>query len=257
MQSSVSQQSESTLLILAKSYKPGGYCFAGREFILNADGRYTLGKWIRPVSTLIDNKNSISGEICRMNNGNEVGIFDVVRIFFSSEAPEPGQPENIIIDETMAWEWKYKLDYSDIAFHTETPSSLWFDEQSSSEKVSFDGNVESEIGQSLYLIKPTNLVITLSNSYNNNKEKFHKEIHASFQYNGAKYENLSITDPKIRRMLSHQYPPDGQPDISMPLKKGDDYILCLSLGPRFGPAQEHWKFVATIYDFDGYIQRTY
>jgi len=251
------QLDECTILILAKSYKQGGYCIAGREFILNADGKYSLGPWIRPVSNLIDNKNPISAEMCLMSNGHNVGVFDVVRIFLSREAPEAGQPENIIIDEAKSWQWLYKLNYSDITTHIETPNSLWLEQQSSPERVSSSVEFESSISQSLYLIQPKNLVITLSNGYNDYQQGFHKEIHASFDYNGNKYVNLSVTDPKVRRMLNNQYPSEGQPDVSMNLKKGDDYILCVSLGPRFGGAQAHWKFVATIYDFDGYIQRTY
>lgn len=246
-----------TLLILAKSYKQGGYCIAGREFTLDANGKYVLGKWVRPVTPYLDGKNAISEDISRLNNGKAIDIFDVVKFFSHHKAPESGQPENVIVNEAKVWEWQYSLNYSDILYHIETPISLWLDPRRTTDRRSSSGKVDEVIEQSLYLIKPSQLEIILSFNYDEYTGEYKKEIHSDFIYKEVKYTNLSVTDPKVRRMLKNQYPTEGGNDMRIKMKKGDEYILCISLGPRFGKSQDHWKFVVTIFDFDGELQRTY
>jgi hypothetical protein len=99
--------------------------------------------------------------------------------------------------------------------------------------------------------------VVLGQEYNEYESAYKKVIKASFDYNGITYEGLSITDPKFRRMLSRQYPAEGSEPNTICLRQGDKYYLCISLGPRFGHYNEHYKFIATIFDYDGYIQGTY
>ncbi len=101
-------------------------------------------------------------------------------------------------------------------------------------------------------------MITLSNEFNDYEQRYKKKIVASFSYLGVNYENISVTCPSTRRILTNQYPNEGQEAVTMPLKKGgDDYVLCMSLSPRFGSDEHHYKLVATVFDFDGYLQREY
>ncbi len=46
-----------------------------------------------------------------------------------------------------------------------------------------------------------------------------KKIVASFSYLGVNYENISVTCPSTRRILTNQYPNEGQEAVTMPLKK--------------------------------------
>jgi len=113
------------------------------------------------------------------------------------------------------------------------------------------------VPQSLYLIKPEALVFTLSHNWNDFNGRYERKIQVSFCYNNQRYFNLAMTDPKVKRMLGRQYPQAGDEARQLTLFKGDNYYLCVSLGPRFGSQQFHYKIVATVFDFDGYLQGHY
>lgn len=241
-----------TLVILAKSFKGGGYCLAGRELLTTS--KPTVGSWIRPVS------NTQRGEIhehhFHLTGTESINVLDVVRVPVLDNKPIPGQPENMQILESMRWQRIGRLPGSLVDVCVEHPPHLWHHAGSSADilPAAFDG--ADFVSQSLYLIKPQNLHIRLSHGWNDFKGDFERRIFALFDYNGQSY-CLSVTDPKVRRMLNGQYPGQGMPAKTVTLRKGDHYYLCVSLGPRFGHHLNHYKFVATIFDYDGYLQEHY
>lgn len=248
---------EKTIVVLAKSYKPGGWCIAGKEVTKIENNQVTLGHWIRPVSNNDLNHNAITSDICRYSDGSEVKVLDIVTIPISSHSPVVGQPENYTVDDSKIWKKISILSAKSISSLVDSCEDIWLEDGGETDKVSSIYEMAVGISQSLYLIKPTELLVTLSNQYNDYTEEFKKKITSSFNYNNQYYENISITDPAIRKALSRQYPNDGEKNIIMALKNGDNYTLCMSLSPQFGDAMKHYKLVATIFDFDGYLQKNY
>jgi len=135
--------------------------------------------------------------------------------------------------------------------------NIWNEQGSDTNIVTASYDQSGGITQSLCLIKPSSFVVTLSQDYNDYEHKFKKKIVAGFDYNGVRYEGLSVTCPSTRRVFTNQYPNEGGEAVTLSLRKRDDYALCISLSPRFGGAQCHYKLVATVFDFDGYLQGRY
>jgi hypothetical protein len=245
------------MVVLAKSYKPGGRCIAGKLVEYTDDKKVKIGNWVRPVANDDTGKGALTEEMYSYEDGEETKILDIVEVPVIKGFPIDGQPENYAIDEANKWKKIGSLSAASIPRISESVESIWNDPQASSNIVTASYDQQGFISQSLCLIKPTNLLITLSNDYNEFEHVHKKKISASFDYLGVSYENISITCPSTRRILTNQYPDAGQASKDMPLRKGDNYVLCMSLSPRFGGENNHYKLVATIFDYDGYLQREY
>ncbi len=242
------------LIILAKSIKKGGHCIAGKELIEAGNGTQ-VGNWIRPVTADRDSHGAVFDGDCRLSGNGYAQVLDIVRISLGDEEPEPGQPENILIQSGQRWQKLSEFDSLRLSNLEDKPDDLWLEDGVGKNVVSDHCGVN--VDASLYLIKTTNLHIILSKEWNDFKQKYHQKISAEFEYNNVLYEQFSITDPKVRRMLKNQYPGEGENPNRIRLRKGDNYYLCVSLSPSFGDAGYHYKLVATILDFDGYLQQHY
>ncbi len=245
------------MVILAKSYKPGGRCIAGKLVEYTQTNHVKVGTWVRPVPNDGTGHSSLNTEMYEYSDGSEVKILDIVEIPIISHNPVAGQPENYVIDESKKWKKVSHLNATSIQNIIDNTNDIWLENGVPSNIVSAEYDKMGLINQSLYLIKPTNLLITLSNNYNDYEDHFKRAIQAQFDYQGNRYDNLSITCPATRRALTNQYPPEGGPPVIMPLRKGDNYFICVSLSPRFGHQENHYKLAVTFFDFDGYLQRTY
>lgn len=241
-----------TIVVLAKSYKHKNWCIAGRELIKGDDGKYKLHGWIRPTSP--ENDGAISAQQCMLNIGREAKVLDVVRVPIDGHDPQPAQPENFRIS-SGGWEYVKEFPSGRVLACVNKPADIWMENEGTTESVSVE--FEPRVTQSLALIKPEQFFVTLAQEFDEQTQKSKMKIWASFNYAGKPYSGLSITDPKVRHMLKNQYPDPGDPPQKMKLKKGDEYLLCVSLGPRFGAKGLHYKFVATVFDNDGYIQANY
>jgi hypothetical protein len=62
---------------------------------------------------------------------------------------------------------------------------------------------------STYIIQGDKLSFTLSHRFNRFSGKFERKLKATFYYQAELYENFSVRDTKVRRMLSGQYPDAG------------------------------------------------
>jgi hypothetical protein len=242
---------------LAKSYKSGGWCIAGRELSSTRKGKYKIGPWIRPVTCDEDSHGAVFNDDCEFDDGSCTEVLDIVKMPIDSHTPEPGQPENFLVVDDGIWEKIRACPDNSVSRFIDSPADLWLQDEMPTDQITSSYDETQNITQSLYLIKPENFRVTLAQEWNQYGNRYKRRITASFDYNQDHYEGLSITDPKIRRMLGGQYPGEGEDDNVITLRKGDDYYLCVSLGPRFGHHQRHYKFIATIFDYDGYIQRTY
>lgn len=246
-----------TFVVLAKSFKPGGRCIAGKLATLQKNNTLQIGSWVRPVPNDGSGHGSLTGEMYRYEDGSEVRILDVVEVTKVSTTDVPGQPENFVFDEFSPWRKLTSLRADSITNILDPIENIWYEQGSDTNIVTALYDHFGGITQSLCLIKPSSFVVTLSQDYNDYEGKFKKKIVASFDYKGVRYEGLSVTCPSTRRIFTNQYPDKDGEAVTLPLRKGDDYVLCISLSPRFGGAQYHYKLVATVFDYDGYLQGTY
>ena len=245
------------IVILAKSYKPGGWCIAGKEIQYKNGRIQSVNGWVRPVSGDAENHGSLSDRDCSLNCEGIVEVYDIVDVPIIDHVAEPGQPENYRIVDGVAWK---KIDYvapGEIRQLEETPDDIWLEGDLSTNQVSSGYDESGKIIQSLYLVKPEEFKIKLSNDLNVFTGRHKRDARASFLYNGVEYKNISITDPKIRHAFSDKYPePDGL-HVEQRLVMGDKCLICISLGPRFTGKQRHYKLVATVHDYTGYYQKNF
>lgn len=243
------------LLVLAKSYKPNGRCIAGKLISKIENNTIYLSNWIRPIPLGGEPSAAVPTKYCTLSNNSSLQNLDIVEIEINNNANIKGQPENTFFNLTP-WEKSSSLQANNICNLVEQPSDLWLESAEHTDFVNHSFILNNNISQSLYLIRVTNLKVTLSNEWDSYNQKYKLKIHASFKYGNIHYRNLSITCPALRKALKNKYPMAGQPDIEISLQKGDNYVLCVSLGPNISN-QRHYKFVASVYDFDGYLQRNY
>lgn len=245
------------MVVLAKSYKPGGRCIAGRLVEYTGDKTVKVGRWVRPVANDNTGHGALTNQMYLYEDGTEVRVLDIVEIPILRHFPIAGQPENYVIDDSKKWKKISTLKADCIPNISENIADVWNDPDAESHTVTANYDQNGLISQSLCLVKPSNLLITLSNEFNDYEQCYRKKIVASFSYLGVNYDNISVTCPSTRRILTNQYPNEGQEPVTMPLRNGDDYVLCMSLSPRFGYGDHHYKLVATVFDSDGYLQREY
>ncbi len=238
-----------TIIVLAKSYKKRHWCIAGRELVENNKGKYDIHGWIRPISSDTDSQGAIFDNQCRLRNGDQTSVLDIVRIPFDSHAPEPGQPENWLILEGTPWEKveRYSPDkVKDFKYFKDNPTDLWLEPGIQTDRISLAYG--PRVGQSLHLIKPSEFYLYKPNIYG-------RKYRADFMYKSTHYD-LSVTDPIVWKRLDRKYPVRGGASERIRLKHNDDYYLCISLGAKFGygnQVKRHYKFVAAIFGPDGSI----
>jgi hypothetical protein len=248
-----------SMVILAKSYKPGGRCIAGKQVAFNGNNSVTVGDWIRPVTNINgeEGKGAIPKNIYSFDNYNEMKVLDIVKVPVIDRVSVPGQPENMLIDDSVSWVKESSFTAGGVQQITDAVSDLWLEDYVPSNIVSRAFDEKGLVKQSLILIKPSNLVFTLSNDLVSYSQMHKKKITASFTYNNHKYVDFRITDPAILNALKNKYPSQDGQHVEMTLFKGDNYTLCLSLTPRFGRQELHYKLITSVFDYDGYLQQRY
>ncbi|MGP2360287.1 dual OB domain-containing protein [Acinetobacter junii] len=244
------------LLTLAKSFKVGGRCIAGKLIDFNSDKSSInkINQWIRPIPDGTNPTASVPNNFCTLQNGDPLKNLDIIEINLIQTSNAQGQPENHFFDSSKVWRKVGKLNAETVFQLVENPHNLWLDPNCSSDRCT-QSFINKGVQQSLYLIQVTDLRITLSKELNEYDNEVKFKTLASFNFGNHKYDNLSITCPAIRKIHKNQYPEPGKPPKVLPLRNGDDYVLCISLGPLFN--NYHYKFVAAIFDRTGYLQETF
>lgn len=248
------------VIILAKSYKNGARCIAGKRCKSLPNNKVKVHEWVRPAL-----KNTAGEAIAPITHNeyrysNQVGytqVLDIMDIPYADDCTVAGQPDNFVVSKNKSWSKSSRF-RADCVFNIiDTPDDIWLDTNTTTNKVTKsyvdNGNVE----QSLYLIRPTAFEITLSNEYNDWEERYQRKSLASFSYNGISYTDISVTCPAARKMLKDDYPPEGGSAVTVKLPDGDEYAIVLSLSPIFEKTQMHYKFVATIFDKSGDLQKDF
>ena len=212
------------IVVLSKSRRPGGCCVAGRE-VRSASNGFNFGSWIRPVTL----QGGIGDSDMRLNGGNVPSLLDIVKIPFEKPLPISGQPENYLIASGERWKRVGAIQPCQLPELAENPRTLWGNAHDYVNHVDITWNLPG--GQSLYLIKPTQLSLICCFSHGRRRVK------AQFQYNELCYA-LQVTDPVIHREYTQ-----GQ-FRQFRLPRGDDYYLCVSLAAEW--EDKHYKLVASI-----------
>ena len=182
---------EKILLCLAASWRPGGLCFAGKEFV---DGKF--GSWIRPVNA--KNNNAISDQDCTYANGKKADVLDIVKMTLARPAPRGHQKENYEIAANVQWARESVVSWDQIEDATDAKATgLWGRGVSSwhghNDKV--PEAIAQKLTRSLVLIEPQSceLVVGYESVYGGGQKW---RVRADFHYDGVRY-NVVVTDPWV------------------------------------------------------------
>ncbi|MBQ8178151.1 MAG: hypothetical protein IJ033_03060 [Clostridia bacterium] len=166
------------LVILAKSYKQGGYCVAGLNLF--------NGEWIRLVSSR-GHDNAISKYAM---DSRSINCLDIVDVDLIEHVPLACQKENFRVYEETGIIKTGKLGLEDVVneMNLDKPNYIF----ANSDKYIFARDVK-ELNRSLLFVKVSNFQVTTKSNFETDKPKFK----CSFCYNNTYYVNLSLTDPNF------------------------------------------------------------
>lgn len=203
-----------TIMSLANSRRPGGTCFAGREF---ASGK-SYG-WIRPINSA--HNGAISDQDRLYKDGSHADILDIVSIALLEPKPNQHHQEDHQIKSDEYWQKIGRATWQDVVKATDTVNgALWVNEDSSyhgrNDKVS--ATTASTLTRSLYLIKPTtlNLIVAPESLFQGGSIR---RVRADFTYNNISYNFVVTDEPTETAYMSKD---DGKYNI-------EDARLCVSL----------------------------
>lgn len=226
------------IIVLANSYKKKpGRCVAGRE--LGDDG--TVGSWIRPIS------DQPEGELLprhmKLEDGLQLQVLDIVDVPIGDYAKDKTHPEDWRVDTSAAWKRRRKLAAKYLATIEDKPRSLWMDPSTRADRATTDFLIKLANHQSLYLIRPTDFRVELTNDFNPFEGKNQQKRRACFTYRCQAY-SLGLTDPVFIERYATKFPARDKPAITVRPPYRDECLLCVSLTPVFNGY--HYKIVATV-----------
>lgn len=203
--------------IMTRSSKHGGYCVAGIDM--------KNGNWVRLTSNDEESHGALFADDIRYENGRLCEPLDIVRVELIGNNPSQYQPENMLIDNSYFWVKKGECTIHDILrIHPSEQHDLILGNRYEYIRENSIG----EVGHSLVLVKVSNLVLRVVNSFGSLKTK------ADFSYNSIEYNFFSVTDPNYFRLPN-----------TITLKKA---ILVMSLPDSPYPEDKYYKFIAQIFE---------
>lgn len=240
------------MLVLAKSWKNGGYCVGGIELTRGNDGcKYLSDNWLRPVTSTRDGKHQgdLPKPVCE-----HFSVFDIIEIDVEPASCTPGQPENWLLKDQRIRKLSRLFRMDGIYWLVQQAGKVWFDVSTMrDDQVSCNTVLSACAQRSLMVIQPQDLFLTLEvepNSYG-----LRKRVYASFSYEGRAYQRIPLTDPAIAKVFCNQFPAQPGVQYQKQLRNQDRYWLTLSLSPEF--RGNHYILVAAVLDHSGYLNRRY
>ncbi len=243
-----------TIIILAKYPQAHGVRILGRELYLDHK-KNVLGDWIRLISPVDVFDGAIFDEHCYAISVKNLNIFDVILVPIKHALPRKSQPDNWLINDADTLMVKGQLPANITNIFLDQPKRLWQVNGRESHLLHKSDPLVNQISQSVYFIKPKNLVFYLGHSSTEGSQLHSQKVTASFVYNNEKYQ-LPVLDPKIFKMLNKQFPNIEEKDKPVCLFKQDNYYLLVSLDPLL-ETEGYCKSVVGVFDFDGYLQTHY
>jgi hypothetical protein len=165
-------------------------------------------------------------------------LLSVIDVPILKYSPDRFQTENHTIDRRRRWSHVGTFPKGRLAELCDSPASLWENGYQGTYGLNDrvpEGRAINEGSGSLFLIRPSSLVLSREFEYNRFK------VRAEFTYRGEDYR-LAVTDPEILTALA-------------PLGKGNwaiaprSHLLCVSLGLPFDGFA--YKLVAGVIGFRG------
>lgn len=226
------------IIVLANSYKKKpGRCVAGREL---GDGGI-VGNWLRPIS------DQPEGELLPRHmmteDGSPLDVLDIVDVPTGEHAEDETHPEDWYIDSSALWKHREKFLARNLAALEDKPRDLWIDPSTRADRATTDFLIKRPMHQSLYLIRPTDFRVKLTNDFNPFEGRNQRKRRACFEYSGQEYA-LGLTDPSFIDEYAVKFPDPDEPAIIVRPPYGDNCLLCVSLTPVFNGY--HYKVVATV-----------
>jgi len=233
-------------LVLANSIRRGCRCIAGRE-MLQRDGKWFYGQWIRPVSPQGEGEVRTQESMC--SDGTQPAVLDVVEVTVTSNQGCAHQPENFLIDTSCRWQKLGTIPGGGLLAVEETPAHLWLQPGGGR-----TDRIHSEMAlgslkpfQSLYLIRPTNLLFRIWEAVDDFRGGPRKQRRAVFAYAGTEYD-LPITDPTMDTRYFQPFPALNQPPREIAPNSPANCLLVVSLAAPFTDGY-HYKVVATVLEY--------
>ncbi|MCX5660988.1 MAG: hypothetical protein NTW19_14970 [Planctomycetota bacterium] len=228
------------IVVLANSHKrTPGRCIAGR--LLSKDN--AIGSWCRPIRD-----ETTEGELLQQHmktaNREPINVLDVMIVPLRHKADDKTHPEDWFVDASNPWRKTTKLAPLLVPKLEERPGNLWLDPTSrKTDRVAPEILARRDRHQSIYLIRPVDFRVEISNELNTWKNAHVGERRAHFTYNNTKYA-LKLTDPVFIARFARDFPPPNAPPKIIQLPSRDNCLLCVSLTPEFHGY--HYKVVATV-----------
>lgn len=170
---------------LAKSFREGGYCVAGKELL--SDGR--IGGWFRPVDRFAD---ALAVQACGFSLG------DIVSCSVMRPVPEPMQPENFLLDRDPCLRAEGVFPFDQVHRLLDSPQTLWETEGSSSSLHGLHDRIAASaaagVKNSLCFVRIAEGTLTKAEERYGEKQIL--KMRLAFAYNGVQY-SLAVTDPEL------------------------------------------------------------
>lgn len=174
------------VICLAKSWRPGGYCIAGKEYVVGN----RIGKWIRPVWSR--NDEAVPVDESRYQDGSELKLLDVVDVPLLDFAPTDHQRENWLFNVNQRWVRIGRFNEKLLVSICDESETLW--ENGHNTRQGMNNCVPYEDAKyerdSLRLVHVDRLKISVFNDYYSPRRR---RVQGQFRYNGIEYK-LWITD---------------------------------------------------------------
>ncbi len=225
-------------VVLANSYKKKpGRCVAGREL---GEGN-AVGDWLRPIS------DQPEGELLprhmKVDDGEPLEVLDIVDVPIGDYAKDKTHPEDWRVDTAVPWKRRKTFAAKNLASLEEKPADLWMEPETHTNRVSPEFLLKRKGHQSLYLIRPKNFRVELTNDYNPWEGHHEAKRRACFTYKGHDF-SLGLTDPVFIENHAKTFPSAGKPAIVV--RPSDNCLVCVSLTPKYEKTGYHYKVVATV-----------
>jgi hypothetical protein len=210
------------IIILAKSAKHGEYCIAGVDI--------KTGEWIRPVSNNMAKEGSVPLIDITYVDGNQVQIFDIVKIKLLKHKPTISQPENYLYDSTKYWEKTGRSNLEELIKQRgyDQVNQIFY-------------NNGKEVSEEELCAQPSLLFLNVKNSYIFIKtfDEGNKKIQFNFKYNNIDYEYFKISDEAIKKEFLNEY--DGTHNYR------ENLPVVFSLTDKYRPTGKYYKMVAQMF----------
>ena len=182
-----------SILCLANSRRPGGTCFAGKEF---ASGK--AFDWIRPINAA--HHGAVSDRDRLYQDNSHADLLDIVSIALKEPKPHLHHQEDHQILDDKYWVKTGRATWEDVVKATDVvEGALWVNEGSirhgQNDKVSEVS--AAKLAGSLYLIEPKNLDLVVGKESAFQAPDI-RRVRAKFTYNGTRY-NFVVTDDPVEQ----------------------------------------------------------